>query len=166
MTLNHSSSSVFRSGLSFKQKSGAAHRLRCNEVSDDEESYFPLLFVVYLLFALRGTHNQKAVPNLPQYQALGGGRSWVLGRGQRYNKSLFTSSRAGRSSSAGWQWAAATASEGWCKQWHQRPGAQQRRPSGRGCPPSSGTLDRRLLSLQTHTETGEWQLSHDRSAQQ
>lgn len=85
MILNNTLS-VFQSGLSFKQKSA---------------SYFPLLFAAYLLSALRGTHNQKAMPNLPQYLASGRGRSRFSGRGQRYNESSFTSSRAGRSSSAG-----------------------------------------------------------------
>lgn len=40
------SSSVLQSGLSLKQKSGAAHRLRHNEASVAEGSYFPLLFAV------------------------------------------------------------------------------------------------------------------------
>lgn len=126
----------------------------------------PLLFAVCLLFALRGTRNRKAVPYLPQDQALGGRSSWVWVHGQRYKESRFTSSRAGRSRLAGWRWAAATASEGWRKRWHRRAGAQRRRPSGRGCPPSSGTSDRQLPSLQSRTETGEWRLSHDHLVQQ
>lgn len=137
-------------------RSGEVHRLGFNKISVAEGSYFLLLFAVNLLFAPRGVHDQKGAPSLSQYQALGSRRSWgFLGRGQRYNNRALTSSRAGGSRWAGWQWAAATASEGWRKRWHRRPGARRRRPSGRGSPPSSGTAGRPLPSLQARTQTGE-----------
>lgn len=110
---------------------------------------------VPLLCIRRGI--QKAVPNLPRSQILGAERNCFLGHGQRCKESRLTSGRAGRSSWAGWPWAAATASEGWHKQWHRTPGAQRRRLSGRESPPSSCTAARRLRSLKTDRD---WQLHH------